>query len=136
MLFSSVYPPGVYFQGVDGAALTQGRAGLPSSLLTVGRGQREAEGKHRSATGSGGGGGESAAVGLDQCLGDDQTDIPAPLLSRLRAALPVEASKDVSELARWDALAVIGDVDERGGRPLSVDADLDLPAGRGVSSTS
>lgn len=59
--------------------------------------------------------------------------IPAPLLSRLRAALPVEASKDVSELARWDALAVIGDVDERGGRPLSVDADPDLPAGRGVS---
>ena len=61
--------------------------------------------------------------------------IPAPPLSRLRAALPVEASEDVSELARWDALAVIGDVDERGGRLLSVDADPDLPAGRGVSST-
>ena len=29
---------------------------------------------------------------------------------------PVEAFEDVSELARWDALAVIGDVDERGGR--------------------
>ena len=60
----------------------------------------------------------------------------APPLSRLRAAPPVEAFKDVSELARWDALAVIGDVDERGGRPLSVDANPDLPAGRGVSSTS
>ena len=42
----------------------------------------------------------------------------------------------MSGLARWDALAVIGDVDERGGRPLSVDANPDLPAGRGVSSTS
>lgn len=62
--------------------------------------------------------------------------IPAPPLSRLRAAPPVEAFKDVSELTRWDVLAVIGDVDERGGRPLSVDADPDLPAGRGVSSTS
>ena len=62
--------------------------------------------------------------------------IPAPPLSRLRAVLPVEASEDVSELARWDALAVIGDVDERGGRLLSVDADLDLPASRGVSSIS
>ena len=31
--------------------------------------------------------------------------IPAPPLSRLRAALPVEAFEDVSELARWDALA-------------------------------
>ncbi len=40
---------------------------------------------------------------------------------------PVEAFEDVSELVRWDALAVIGDVDERGGRPLSVDADPDLP---------
>ena len=60
----------------------------------------------------------------------------APPLSRLRAAPPVEVFEDVSGLARWDALAVIGDVDERGGRPLSVDADLDLPAGRGVSSTS
>ena len=59
--------------------------------------------------------------------------IPAPPLSRLRAASPpVEAFEDVSELARWDALAVIGDVYERGGRPLSVDADPDLPAGRGV----
>ena len=47
----------------------------------------------------------------------------------------VEAFEDVSGLARWDALAVIGDVDERGGRPLSVDANPDLPAGRGVSST-
>ena len=74
MLLSSIYPPGVYFQGVEGAALTQGRVGLPSSLLTVGRGQREAEGKHRSATGPGRGGGESAAVGLDQCLGDGQAD--------------------------------------------------------------
>ena len=62
--------------------------------------------------------------------------IPAPPLSRLRAAPPVEAFEDVSELVRWDALAVIGDVDERGGRPLPVDADPDLPAGRGVSSTS
>ena len=47
----------------------------------------------------------------------------------------VEAFEDVSGLARWDALAVIGDVDERGGRPLSVGANPDLPAGRGVSST-
>ena len=62
--------------------------------------------------------------------------IPAPPLSRLRAAPPVEAFEDVSELARWDALAVIGDVDERGGCLLSVDADLDLPASRGVSSIS
>ena len=63
--------------------------------------------------------------------------IPAPPLSRLRAAPRVEAFEDASELARWDALAVIGDVDERGGRPpLSVDANPDLPAGRGVSSTS
>ena len=58
--------------------------------------------------------------------------IPAPPLSRLWSAPPVEAFEDVSELARWDALAVIGDVDECGGRPLSVDADPDLPAGRGV----
>ena len=44
--------------------------------------------------------------------------ILAPPLSRLRAAPPsVEASEDVSKLARWDALTVIGDVDERGGRP-------------------
>ena len=74
MLLSDIYPPGVYVQGVEGTALTRGRAWSPSSLLTVGRGQREAEGKHRSATGPGGGGGESAAVGLDQCLGDGQTD--------------------------------------------------------------
>ena len=74
MLLSSIYPPGVYAQGVEGTALMRGRAWSPSSLLTVGRGQREAEGKHRSTTGSGGGGGESAAVGLDQCLGDGQTD--------------------------------------------------------------
>ena len=60
----------------------------------------------------------------------------APPLSRLRAAPPVEAFKDVSELARWDALAVIGDVDERGGHLLSVDTNLDLLADRGVSSTS
>lgn len=62
--------------------------------------------------------------------------IPAPPLSRLWAALPVEVFEDVSELARWDALAVIGDVDGRGGRPLLVDTDPDLPVGRGVSSTS
>lgn len=31
--------------------------------------------------------------------------IPAPPLSQLRAALPVEAFEDVSELARWDALS-------------------------------
>ena len=62
--------------------------------------------------------------------------MPAPSLSRLRAPPPVEVFEDVSELARWDALAVIGDVDERGGRLLSVDADLDLPASRGVSSIS
>ena len=31
--------------------------------------------------------------------------IPAPPLSRLRAAPPVEAFEDVSELARWDVLA-------------------------------
>ena len=73
MLCSPAYTPrGYIFKG--GAALTQGRAGLLSSLLIVGRGQREAEGKHRSATGPGGGGGESAAVGLDQCLGDGQAD--------------------------------------------------------------
>ena len=136
MLFSSVYPPGVYFQGVDGAALTQGRAGLPSSLLIVGRGRREAEGKHRSATGPGGGGGESAAVGLDQCLGDGQADTSPAVVPTVGAPPPVEAFEDVSELARWDALAVIGDVDERGGRLLLVDADLDLPASRGVSSIS
>ena len=62
--------------------------------------------------------------------------IPAPPLSRLWAPLPVEAFEDVSELARWDALAVIGDVDERGGHLLSVDTNLDLLADRGVSSTS
>ena len=61
--------------------------------------------------------------------------IPVPPLSRLRAPPPVEVFEDVSGLARWDALAVIGDVDECGGRPLSVDANPDLPAGRGVSST-
>ena len=61
--------------------------------------------------------------------------IPAPPLSRLGPPR-VEAFEDVSGLARWDALAVIGDVDERGGHPLSVDANPDLPAGRGVSSTS
>ena len=72
MLLSSIYPPGVYFQGVEGAALTRDRAWSPSSLLTVGRGQWEAEGKHRSATGPGGGGGEGATVGLDQYLGDGQ----------------------------------------------------------------
>lgn len=63
--------------------------------------------------------------------------IPVPPLPRLWAAPPpIEAFEDVSELARWDALAVIGDVDERGGRPLSVDADPDLPVGRGAPSTS
>ena len=135
MLLSNIYPPGVYIQGVEGTALTRGRVWSPSSLLTVGRGRREAEGKHRSATGPGGGGGESAAVDLNLCL-EMIRPIPAPPLSRLRAAPPVEAFEDVSELARWDALAVIGDVDECGGRPLSVDANPDLPAGRGVSSTS
>ena len=45
MLLSNIYPPGVYTQGVEGTALTRGRAWSPSSLLTVGRGQREAEGK-------------------------------------------------------------------------------------------
>ena len=49
----SIYPPGVQFQGVEGTALTRGRVWSPSSLLTVGRGQREAEGEHRSVTGSG-----------------------------------------------------------------------------------
>ena len=135
MLLSSIYPPGVYFQGVEGATLMWGRVWSPSSLLTVGRGRREAEGKHRSATGPGGGGGESAAAGLAQCLGDDQTDTDPTVVPTAGAPL-VEAFEDVSELARWDALAVIGDVDERGGRLLSVDADPDLPAGRGVSSTS
>ena len=62
--------------------------------------------------------------------------IPAPPLSRLWAPPPVEAFEDVSELARWDALAVIGDVDECGGHLLSVDTNLDLLADRGVSSTS
>ena len=135
MLLSSIYPLGVYFQGVEGTVLTRGRAWSPSSLLTVGRGQWEAEGKHRSATGPGGGGGENAAAGLAQCLGDDQTDIGPTVVPTAGAPL-VEAFEDVSELARWDALAVIGDVDECGGRLLSVDADPDLPAGRGVSSTS
>ena len=135
MLLSSIYPPGVYFQGAEGTALTRGRAWSSSSLLTVGRGQREAEGKHRSATGPGGGGGESAAVGLAQCLGDGQTDT-GPAVVPTAGGPPVEVFEDVFELARWDALAVIGDVDERGGRPLSVDANSDLPAGRGVSSTS
>ena len=36
MLFSSIYPPGVYFQGVKGTALTRGRAWSPSSLPTAG----------------------------------------------------------------------------------------------------
>jgi len=36
MLLSSIYPPGVYFQGVKGTALTRGRAGAPSSLPTAG----------------------------------------------------------------------------------------------------
>ena len=40
----------------------------------------------------------------------------------------------MSELARWDALAVIGDVDERGGRPQSVDANPDLPPAPGVGA--
>ena len=132
MLLSSIYPQGVYFQGMEGTALTRGRVWSPSSLLTVGRGQREAEGKHRSATGSGGGGGECAAVGLDLCLGDGQTDTGPAVVPTAGGTPPVEAFEDVSELARWDALAVIGDVDERGGRPLSVDTDPDLPAGRGV----
>ena len=135
MLLSSIYPLGVYFQGVEGTVLTRGRAWSPSSLLTVGRGQWEAEGKHRSATGPGGGGGESAAVGLAQCLGDDQTDTGPTVVPTAGGTPLVEAFEDVSELARWDALAVIGDVDERGGRPLSVDANPDLPAGQGVSST-
>ena len=134
MLLSSIYPPGVYFQGVEGAALKRGRAGSPSGLLAVGRGRREAEGKHCSATGPGGGGGEGAAVGLAQCLGDDWTDT-GPAVVPTAGGPPIEAFEDVSELVRWDALAVIGDVDERGGRPLSVDANPDLPAGRGVSST-
>ena len=132
MLLSSLYlPGGVYFQWVEATALTRGRVWSPSSLLTVGRGQREAEGKHRSATGSGGG--ESAAVGLDQCLGDRWSDRYRPAVVPAAGGIPpVEAFGDVSELVRWDALAVIGDVDERGGRPLSVDADPDLPAGWGV----
>ena len=117
-------------------ALARGRAWSPSSLLTIGRGQWEAEGKHRSATGPGGGGGESAAVGLNLCLGDGQTDTGSGGVPAAGGIPPVEAFEDVSELVRWDALAVIGDVDERGGHPLSVDANPDLPAGRGVSSTS
>ena len=117
MLLSSIYPLGVYFQGVEGTALTRGRVWSPSSLLTVGRGQREAEGKHRSATGPG-----EAAVRVPPWASINALEmvrpIPAPPLSRLRTASPppVEAFEDVSELARWDALAVIGDVDERGGR--------------------
>ena len=130
MLLSSIYPLGVYFPGVEGTALTRGRAWSPSNLLTVGRGQWEAEGKHRSATGPGGGGSESAAVGLAQCLGDGQTDT-GPAVVPIAGGPPVEAFEDVSGLARWDDLAVIGDVDERGGRPLSVDANPDLPVGPG-----
>ena len=114
MLLSSIYPLGVYFQGMEGAALTRGRAGLPSSLLIVGRGCRRGprlmpwrwSGRYQPR----------------RCLNCGRP--------------PVEAFEDVSELARWDALAVIGDVDERGGHLLSVDTNLDLPAGRGVSSTS
>ena len=118
-------------------ALARGRAWSPSSLLTIGRGQREAEGKHCSATGPGGGGGESAAVGLNLCLGDGQTDTGPAVVPTAGGTPPsIEVFEDASELARWDALAVIGDVDGRGGRPLSVDADPDLPVGRGVSSTS
>ena len=117
-------------------ALARGRAWSPSSLLTIGRGQWEAEGKHRSATGPGRGGGESAAVGFNLCLGDGQTDTGPAIVPTAGASPGVEAFEDVSGLARWDALAVIGDVDERGGHPLSVDANPDLPAGRGVSSTS
>lgn len=75
-------------------------------------------------------------MGLNQCLGDDQTDTGPAVVPIAGGPPPVEAFEDVSELARWDALAVIGDVDERGGRPLLVDANPDLSAGRGVSSTS
>lgn len=75
-------------------------------------------------------------MGLAQCLGDGRTDTSPAVVPTAGGTPPVEAFEDVSELARWDALAVIGDVDERGGRPLSVDANPDLPAGRGVSSTS
>ena len=152
MLLSNIYPPRVYFKGGDaalqhippGGIFSRGggygsHAGL--GVVTeqpphcregmVGGGG----GKHRSATGPGGGGGESAAAGLAQCLGDDQIDTGPTVVPTAGAPL-VEAFEDVSELARWDALAVIGDVDECGGRLLSVDADPDLPAGRGVSSTS
>ena len=94
--------------------------------------QGKTDGEDRSGTGARRGGGESAAVGLDQCLGDGQTDTGPAVVPAAGGIPPVEAFEDVSELARWDALAVIGDVDERGGRPLSVDADPDLPAGRGV----
>ena len=34
MLLSSIYPPGVYFQGVEGTALTRGRAWSPRSGTT------------------------------------------------------------------------------------------------------
>ena len=132
MLLSSIYPPGVYFQGVEGAALTRGRAWSPSSLLTVGGGD---SGRRRANTAPRPGPGE-VAVRVPPWVSINALEmirpIPAPPLSRLRAAPPVEAFEDVSELARWDALAVIGDVDERGGRPLSVDANPDLPAGRGM----
>ena len=73
-------------------------------------------------------------MGLAQCLGDDQTDT-GPAVVPTAGAPPVEVFEDVSGLARWDALAVIGDVAECGGRPLAVDANPDLPAGRGVPST-
>src|SRR5699024_1436979 len=110
MPLSSVYPPGVYFQWVEGTALTRGRVWSPSSLLAIGSGQRGPEGDPPSATGSGGGGVERAPVGLDQCLGEGQTDTGPAVVPAAGGIPPVQAFEDVSELVRWDALAVIGDV--------------------------
>lgn len=61
------------------------------------------EGKHRSATGSGGGGGESAAVGLDQCLGDGQTDT-GPAVVPTAGGTPVSVRRCVRAGRNWDAL--------------------------------
>ena len=135
MLLSSIYPPGVYFQGVEGAALTRGRVWSPSKPPHCREG---GSGRRRVNTALRPGPGE-VAVRVPPWASIYALEmirpILAPPLPRLRAAPPVEAFKDVSKLASWDALAVIGDVDERGGRPLSVDADPDLPAGRGVPFT-
>ena len=115
--YSPAYTPRGY--------IFKGRRARPSR--GVGRG-------HRAVSSLSGGGGGRRRVNTAPRPGPEEVEvrvppwasiyalemirpIPAPPLSRLRAAPRVEAFEDASELARWDALAVIGDVDERGGRP-------------------